>query len=524
MGKQVPYKSTQAFSTQRMDTNITPQFPVTLRRILLIFISLIVSVMMGSALLASLNEPQVASRLELYQADLLLQATAWDGNGFPSEQTELLRQNLLGANPLKDTQKAYESVRKTARETLENQAIASDEAISPRLQAALAGQAELLDLLDLRLGILQAEQRQVEEALQSWQSLQARQSQGSALWQTANTLRVLWLDHPIPANSEALLQSNLQGWFRDRALAQLYARTEATEALAQLQQAESTRAERTILILAAVGGLPAIGSILGLVVLTVIGIQRFVKGPESLLARNRDQRWETPWTAETIWLVLVGGFFFIGQLVAPVLLIPLKSLAALGIRGQALFSLTYYLVMAVGTIAVLWFAIRTHRPLPKDWFRFGLKGKWLLWGVGGYLAALPLMLAVAILNQQLWQGQGGSNPLLQTVLEAQDPVALTLFFSTAAIAAPLFEEVLFRGFLLPSLTRYMPVWGAIVLSSFIFAAAHLSLSEILPLMVLGMILGVVYTRSRNLLAPMLLHSAWNSITMLGLFLLGSSAG
>jgi len=37
------------------------------------------------------------------------------------------------------------------------------------------------------------------------------------------------------------------------------------------------------------------------------------------------------------------------------------------------------------------------------------------------------------------------------------------------------------------------------------------------------VLGVVYTRSRNLLAPMLLHSAWNSITMLGLFLLGSSA-
>ncbi|MDA0673643.1 MAG: CPBP family intramembrane metalloprotease, partial [Cyanobacteria bacterium] len=92
-----------------------------------------------------------------------------------------------------------------------------------------------------------------------------------------------------------------------------------------------------------------------------------------------------------------------------------------------------------------------------------------------------------------------------------------------AIAAPLFEEVLFRGFLLPSLTRYMPVGGAIVLSSFIFAAAHLSLSEVLPLMVLGMVLGVVYTRSRNLLAPMLLHSAWNSVTMIGLFLLGSAA-
>jgi membrane protease YdiL (CAAX protease family) len=66
----------------------------------------------------------------------------------------------------------------------------------------------------------------------------------------------------------------------------------------------------------------------------------------------------------------------------------------------------------------------------------------------------------------------------------------------------------------------MPLWGAIGLSSFIFAAAHLSLSEIMPLMLLGVILGIVYTRSRNLISPMVLHSAWNSVTMLGLFILG----
>jgi len=69
----------------------------------------------------------------------------------------------------------------------------------------------------------------------------------------------------------------------------------------------------------------------------------------------------------------------------------------------------------------------------------------------------------------------------------------------------------------------MPVWGAIVLSSFIFALAHLSLSEVLPLMVLGMVLGFVYARSRNLLTSMLLHSLWNSGTLLSLFVLGSSS-
>jgi membrane protease YdiL (CAAX protease family) len=509
-----------------MDTDISPQFPVTLRRILLIAITLVVSVVMGSALIASWNEPQVANRLELYQTDLLLQATTWDGDGFAEEQVALVRKNLLGESPLEDAQKAYESVRKTAIKSLEeNAAIADDTTtLSPRLQTALDGQAELLTLLDLRLGILEAEQGDLSAAQASWQAVKNRQSQGSSPWRTADALTRLWQGQSMPPESESLFQETLQGWFRNRALAQLYAQTQATEQLEQLQQTEVEQAENLLFTLAAVGVLPAVGALSGILVLILLGIQRFIKGTESLLARNRERGWETPWSAETIWLVIVGGFLFMGQLVVPLLISPLRGwFASGGIRGQAFFSLTYYLMMSAGAIAVLYWAIRSYRPLPKDWFRLDFKGAWILWGAGGYLAALPLMLTVSVVNQQIWQGQGGSNPLLQTVLEAQDPVALMVFFITAAIAAPLFEEFLFRGFLLPSLTRYMPVWGAIVLSSLVFAIAHLSLSEVLPLTVLGMILGLVYTRSRNLLAPMLLHSAWNSITMLGLFLLGRSA-
>ena len=159
--------------------------------------------------------------------------------------------------------------------------------------------------------------------------------------------------------------------------------------------------------------------------------------------------------------------------------------------------------------------------MPQDWFRFNLGDRWFLWGIGGYLIALPLVVIVSLINQEFWQGQGGSNPLLFLALEAQDKVVLAIFFFTASIAAPFFEEIMFRGFLLPSLTRYVPVWAAIGLSSLLFAIAHLNLSEVLPLAMLGIILGVVYTRSRNLLASMLLHSLWNSGTLISLFILGS---
>lgn len=508
-----------------MDSELTPQLPSTLRRIVLIIITLVVSVIMGSALIASWNEPQVASRLELYQTDLLLRATAWEGDGLPPEQVTTLRRNILGEDPLEAAQQTYESVRETAVNTLDdNTVVDSGAPVSPRMQTALKGQSELLDLLDLRLGILEAEQGNLAAAQASWEAVKSRQAQGDRLWRTADTLTALWTDGELPADSEALLTETLQGWFRKQALAQYYDRTAATAQLAQLEQTATENAERLIFTLAAVGVFPAVGALSGILLLIVLGAQRLLKGADALLAQNRDRGWDTPWPAETIWLVVVGGFLFMGQLIVPLVISPLRgALVDAGIRGQALFALSYYLLMSAGAIAVLFFAIRSYRPLPPDWFKFQLRSNWWLWGLGGYLAALPLMLTVSVLNQQIWQGQGGSNPLLQTVLEAQDPIALAIFFTTASVAAPLFEEFLFRGFLLPSLTRYMSVSWAIVVSSLVFAVAHLSLSEILPLAVLGIVLGVVYTRSRNLLAPMLLHSAWNSITMLGLFLLGSSA-
>ncbi|WP_394359056.1 CPBP family glutamic-type intramembrane protease [Leptolyngbya boryana] len=61
-----------------------------------------------------------------------------------------------------------------------------------------------------------------------------------------------------------------------------------------------------------------------------------------------------------------------------------------------------------------------------------------------------------------------------------------------------------------------------VLSGSIFAIVHLSLSEVAPLTVLGIILGFVYTRTQNLMASVLLHALWNSGTLLTLFLLGST--
>ncbi|MEL6930538.1 MAG: type II CAAX endopeptidase family protein, partial [Cyanobacteria bacterium J06600_6] len=392
-----------------------------------------------------------------------------------------------------------------------------------QLKQEIAELELFLNELDLKQGILLGVQDQSGEAIAIWDRLVERLDRNSKSVKTATLLKQLWQEKSdLREDAIATIKNNLDGWFRYQALAKYDAVKDRTADLELLQAQESAIATSSIFKLALISGIPVFGGIGGVILLVALIIQRFVKPEKAVIQTNSNTIWSTPWDWEITWQVLIVGFFFVGQFVLPILI----SLLGINpgnapLRIKALYVLGTYLLMAIGGISVLYLSIKDYFPLPADWFKFEFKSSWILWGFGGYLVAIPLVLLVSALNQQIWHGQGGSNPLLFLALQAQDKVALAIFFSTASIAAPLFEEVMFRGFLLPSLTRYTSVNGAIVISGLIFAIAHLSLSEVLPLATLGIVLGFVYTRSRNLLAPMLLHCLWNSGTLVSLFVLGS---
>ena len=536
---------------------------MTIKRIILSVLTVLAILLAGVSLWESWQQPQIQSRLELYQTNLLLQASQWQPQESEGKNLSAARDALVGDKPLAAAGEQYQAARDSAVKNLDkaqaqlkelrSQPISTPATPKPQSEIAPATdtsrlrQQQLLQKsinqlekviaeLDLRLGILQAQQGQTDKALKTWgnvggQGDKETRRQGdkgklaTELDQTANVLIGLWSNPArLLPDAQQLIQANLDGWFRDLALSQLYQLQQRQAALEELQAAQQAAAEQALLKLAIIGSIPAVTGLTGIGLIIFLVGQRLSKGKESLLARNEDTAWSTPWTGETVWQVFIVGFFLMGQLLIPLALTILKVKPTAGnLRQQAFYVLANYLFLAGGGLGVLYLSIKPFFPLPADWFRLNLRGFWWLWGLGGYCVALPLVVVISIINQQLWQGQGGSNPLLSLALESQDSVALGIFFFTAAIAAPFFEEFLFRGFLLPSLTRYLPVWGAIVVSALLFAIAHLSLSEILPLATLGIVLGVVYTRSRNLLASMLLHSLWNSGTLLSLFILGSSS-
>lgn len=529
---------------------------MTLKRVILGILTAIAIALVGLSLVASWNQPQIQSRLELYQTNLLLHASEWQGENNQSANLSSARNNIVGADPLNTALTQYQEARQSTRKTLETtqaqlkkiqSAIASKSddntlnlAQNKAVSESIEQQSALLNELDLRLGILQASSGKTQAALQTWKNLVERYNTQIDYDPSAVTAKVLTGIWSNPAqllpDAEPSIQKSLDGWFRYRALAQLYKLQERSKELVALQAAEQATAEQAVEKLAIIVGVPAIALCIGTVLLVGLTVQWLLQrqqldtaGSGPVLARNASLTWDVPWDGEIVWQVLVVGFFFVGQILIPYLLLPV-SLAVLKLnpatfdpRDKAFYIFATYLLLSAGGLSVLYFSVKSFLPLPEGWFRINWRGSWFLWGFGGYFVALPLVVLVSLINQQFWQGQGGSNPILPIVLEGRDNVALAVFFGTAAIAAPVFEEIVFRGFLLPSLTRYLPVWGAISASAFLFAVAHLSVSEILPLATLGSVLGFVYTRSRNLLAPMLLHSLWNSGTLLSLFLLGGGA-
>jgi len=501
---------------------------MTIKRVILVALTILAIALMGQDLLDSWGRPQFQNQLELYQTNLLLQVTELKeaDPGMVAAQKA-----LVGEEPLKAALKQYEEVRQTAQKNLDRtqKLLAARQSKQQSLRASLPKWEELITKLDVNLGLLQVAQGQVDTAQQTWgRAAQPTQLKGAvAAAETAAILAGLWSQPPqLLPDAELKINTTLTGWFRFRALAQLYKLQQRPEQLAELQAREQAAAQQSFVNLAIVGGLPVMGALIGTTILLVLLVQWFLQGKQALLSPTGMTAWVPPWDGEIVWQVLIFGFFLVGQILLPLVLGLAQSalgipVSAMGERAKAVYILVNYGLLAAGGLLVLYWSIKPYLPLPEGWFQINWQGKWILWGLGGYFVALPLVILVSLVNQRIWQGGGGSNPILPIALEGKDSFALFCFFLTAAIAAPFFEEILFRGFLLPSLTRYLPIWGAIGVSSLIFALAHLSLSEVLPLTMLGIVLGFVYTRSRNLLSSMLLHGLWNSGTLISLLILGN---
>ncbi len=226
-------------------------------------------------------------------------------------------------------------------------------------------------------------------------------------------------------------------------------------------------------------------------------------------------------------LLISGGFVVLGEVISPVISITLVDILSKNLSYEITQSLKIffgYLFMAIPPLYIIYRQIKfidKSFSFKKDYFQFKIKPikSAISQGFRGWIMIIPFVLLTSLIMNLIVENQAGSNPLLEIVLNNNNYFAFILLFLTTTLIAPLFEEIIFRGVLLPVLTKDYGRTIGILISSFVFALAHLSLNEFPPLFVLGIGLATTRLISGRLFSSVVMHSFWNGLTFLNLFLL-----
>lgn len=134
------------------------------------------------------------------------------------------------------------------------------------------------------------------------------------------------------------------------------------------------------------------------------------------------------------------------------------------------------------------------------------------------LVEVVVMLGVAFCGMIAW-----GLILLPLGLQAQQPIlplfgegsaALIVAWVVGGVLAPLFEELVFRGFLFGGLLRLFSPTAAALGSAAFFGALHLQPFAFPVLFLLGALLATLYYRTGSLWPAILMHQAINSVALL----------
>ena len=206
----------------------------------------------------------------------------------------------------------------------------------------------------------------------------------------------------------------------------------------------------------------------------------------------------------------VGVFVFsvlVGSLVAVLLM---KSQGYESIPPHITF--IYYLIQLLPTIAfLLW---RRNRAGRDSGLYFGFRNlnlPMLLWGV-------VLLLATGVVIEPLLSlfPTEGYEAVMQTVGLGGWAILSTV------VAAPILEEVLFRGLIFESCGERFGKGGALIISALLFGLIHGVPVQMVNAFVVGLILGYVYLRTRSLISVMIIHAVNNAIAYATIALFGNA--
>jgi membrane protease YdiL (CAAX protease family) len=200
---------------------------------------------------------------------------------------------------------------------------------------------------------------------------------------------------------------------------------------------------------------------------------------------------------------------------------PIEDIGAVPLLGISLVSL-----QGIGFPLVAWAYLR-RRGLPWSFVPASVPSlRDVKYIVGGFFTAFGGLIVISLLLT-VFSVQAAENSAGQTAL--QNPGIIPYLAVLQFLLVGPGEELLFRGVIQGRLREYFDAWPAILLTTLMFAPAHLLalsggatavLATIGILFVPSIIFGYLYEKTNNIVVPALAHGLYNA-TLFGLTYLQS---
>ena len=183
-----------------------------------------------------------------------------------------------------------------------------------------------------------------------------------------------------------------------------------------------------------------------------------------------------------------------------------------GMREMAIFTPVSQLLTAAAVLGLLW----PYLPQALHWTH--QRWAYARQAVAGYLVALPWVVVSGAIVQLIVYAFALESKKQHILFEiwGGDHPGVTLFkvmaIFSAVVAAPLVEELVFRGILQRLLKRATGnAILAIIVTSLAFMSTHSPWTTQPSIFLLSLFLGWLYFRSGTILAPILMHALFNAM-------------
>lgn len=169
-------------------------------------------------------------------------------------------------------------------------------------------------------------------------------------------------------------------------------------------------------------------------------------------------------------------------------------------------------------ILAIFLLLRTDRISAREAFGIQWRGLGLALGRGFvfFLAVLPPIWLLLTLSNKLCQLFGlpvTPQDIADVFLTTESIAVRATIALMAVVAAPLFEELFFRGIAYPVLKQKIGFVGGMLVTSLVFAIIHFHVLSFLPLLLLAIALTLAYEATGNLAVPIVMHGLFNLMTI-----------